>query len=155
MLCNNRWWYQSVQQIRESRMQRSRGNILNRASTERKISQVRMRRRRRRRGGCHYLGGYWALWENGHANEGQIHRAQLHCKWADFVRLGSNESLKCCLLIKGGKSEKNMTKNSKARRSSHLWWHTHTAVVIARKRLALLLVSLWRLVGELWDTPWH
>ena len=61
MLCNNRWWYQSAEQIRESRMQRSRGNILNRASTERKISQVRMKRRRRRRGGCHYLGGILSI----------------------------------------------------------------------------------------------
>lgn len=88
--CNNRWRYQSARQIKGSRMQGSRGNILNRASTEREISQVRMERR-----GCLPLsGGCRALWENGHANEGQIRREQLHCKWADFEHVWAGMNLR-------------------------------------------------------------
>lgn len=123
---------------RESRMQRSHANILNRASTGRDFSSEDGGEE-----GLPLSEGCQALWENGHANEGQIHREQLHWKWADFVLLGLAESLKCCLLIKGGKTERNKRLKIVTEKLGAAD-DTHRAVIIAMKRLPLLLFTLWR-----------
>lgn len=124
-------------------------NISNRARTEREISQVRMEGR----GRIQLSGGCRALWENGHTNEGQTQQGQLHCKWADFVNLSLDESLKCCLLIKGGKTERNEWLKIDAGKNRRSF--AHTAAVIAMKRLPWLLFTPWRQVEEPRETPWH